>query len=255
MRMSAEFKDHFSSQSHQYRRFRPHYPAELYAWLAQQAPQRELAWDCATGNGQAALGLAAHFHAVLATDASHNQIAQCPAHPRIAYQLAVAERAPLADHSVDLISVAQALHWFELEAFYHEARRVLRTHGVLAVWNYKLLQASPEVDAVVEYYYRHLLGPYWPPERQRVEQGYAPLPADFRELDAPAFAMAADWRLEQLLGYLGTWSAGVYYRQAQQHDPLLHIQLPLAKAWGDPAQTRRVTWPLQLRVGRLESRA
>ncbi|MEJ2452391.1 MAG: class I SAM-dependent methyltransferase, partial [Gammaproteobacteria bacterium] len=205
----------------------------------------------ATGSGQAAVGLAAQFESVLATDASENQIAQCPTHPRISFQVASAEQAPLADHSVDLITVAQALHWFDLEAFYREARRVLKPHGVLAVWSYKLLHVSPQVDAVIDYYYRDLLGPYWPPERQRVEQGYAPLPADFRALDLPAFAMVTDWQPEQLLGYLGTWSAGVYYRQALQHDPLQHIKLPLARAWGNPTQQRRVTWPLQLRVGRL----
>jgi SAM-dependent methyltransferase len=199
------------------------------------------------------VGLAAHFGAVLATDASDSQIAQCPAHPRISYRVATAEQAPLEDHAVDLISVAQALHWFDLEAFYREARRVLKTRGVLAVWSYKLMRITPEVDAVVDYFYQQLLGPYWPAERKLVEQGYPPLPAGFRELvEVPAFAMATDWRLEELLGYLGTWSASVYYQRALQHDPLQHIRLPLAKAWGDAAHSRRVAWPLELRAGRLE---
>jgi len=247
--MTANFKDHFSTQAQDYRRYRPHYPPNLYAWLAQQAPQRELAWDCATGNGQAALDLAAHFREVLATDASANQIAQCPPHPQVNFQVAAAEQAPLADGSVDLICVAQALHWFDLEAFYREARRVLKDHGVLAVWSYNLLNVSPEVDAVVNYYYRHLVGPYWPPERRLVERGYAALPAVFQEIDVPAFAMHTEWALDELMGYLGTWSASVHYKAAQQHDPLQHIHLPLMQAWEDPAQTRRVQWPLQLRVG------
>ncbi|MEJ2359864.1 MAG: class I SAM-dependent methyltransferase [Gammaproteobacteria bacterium] len=248
--MNTEFKDHFSSQSQQYQRFRPLYPPALYQWLARQAPARELAWDCATGNGQAARALAEFFAEVIATDASASQIAQCAPSPRVIYKVARAEQAPFSDHSVDLVTVAQALHWFELTAFYAEAARVLKPDGVLAVWSYQMLSITPAVDAIVEHYYHEVVGPYWPPERRLVEQGYAPLPPPFREIDVPAFAMSSEWNLEELLGYLGTWSASVYYRKDQQHDPLSHIRDSLAQTWGDPSQRRRVQWPLRLRVGR-----
>ena len=247
--MSAEFKDHFSTQSSQYQRYRPHYPAELFAWLAKLAPQNSLAWDCATGNGQAAQALANHFANVIATDASENQIAQCPAYPRVEYRVAGAEHAPFEDASVDLITVAQALHWFDQTRFFQEAWRVLRKDAVLAVWSYNLLSINPQIDAIVNHYYQDIVGPYWPPERQLVEKGYPPLPAPFQEIDVPAFAMTTQWTREDLLGYLRTWSASVYYAKVQQHDPLSHIRDALAQAWEDPEQAVTVHWPLQMRVG------
>jgi SAM-dependent methyltransferase len=242
--MTADFKDHFSTQSSQYQRYRPVYPITLFEWLASQTPQHTLAWDCATGNGQAALALANYFDKVIASDASENQIAQCRDHPSVEYRVASAEQSALADASVDLITVAQALHWFDQTAFYHEAWRVLKHHGVLAVWSYNLLSITPQIDAIVNHYYHDIVGAYWPPERQLVEQGYASLPAQ-----PPQFAMTSQWNLDDLLGYLGTWSASVYYAKAQQHDPLSHIRDPLSQVWGQPAQHHTVHWPLQIRIG------
>lgn len=247
--MTSDFKDHFSTQSSQYQRHRPHYPAALFEWLSEQTPQHGLAWDCATGNGQAAQALANYFEKVIASDASENQIAQCREHPRIEYRVAGAEQAPLADASVDLISVAQALHWFDQTRFFQEAWRILKDNGVLAVWSYNLLSISPQIDAIVNHYYHDVVGTYWPPERSLVENGYAPLAPPFHEIEVPAFAMTSQWTLLDLLGYLGTWSASVYYAKAQQHDPLTHIRDALAEAWQDPAQCVTVNWPLQLRVG------
>lgn len=250
--MSADFKDHFSSQSQHYQRFRPTYPDTLYHWLAEQTAGHALAWDCATGNGQVARALVHHYAHVVATDASANQIAQCVAQDNIDYQVARAEASPFNDHSVDLITVAQALHWFDLPAFYAEAARVLRPNGVLAVWSYQMLSISPSIDKIVHHYYHDIVGPYWPPERRLVEQGYAPLPSPFTEIDPPVFVMASAWQLEDLLGYLGTWSASVYYHQANQQDPLLQIHDALATAWEDPTHAREVQWPLRLRVGQIK---
>jgi SAM-dependent methyltransferase len=170
-------------------------------------------------------------------------------HPRIEYRVAGAEHAPLENNSVDLITVAQALHWFDQTQFFQEAWRVLKQNGVLAVWSYNLLSINPPIDAIVNYYYQDIVGPYWPPERRLVENGYPPLPTPFHEIDVPDFAMTSHWTLADLLGYLGTWSASVYYAKAQQHDPLLHIRETLAQAWEDPEQAVTVYWPLQLRVG------
>lgn len=249
MNMSAGFKDHFSTQSTQYQRYRPRYPSALFTWLAEQTPAHELAWDCATGNGQAAQALSTHFSRVIATDASENQIAQCPPQPHIEYQVANAEHAPLHDNSVDLITVAQALHWFDHTAFFNEAWRVLKPDGVLAVWSYNLLSINPEINAIVNHYYHDIVGPYWPQERRLVEQGYAPLPAPFREIAVPVFAMHAQWQRDELLGYLGTWSASVYYAKTIQRDPLSLIEEAIAEAWPDPDQTLAVHWPLHIRAG------
>lgn len=245
--MTVNFKDHFSTQSSQYQRFRPCYPPALFDWLARQTPRHELAWDCATGNGQAALALATHFEKVIASDASDNQVAQCLPHPRVEYRVAKAEQAPFVDASVDLISVAQALHWFDQPAFFQEAWRVLREHGVLAVWSYKLLSINPHIDAIVNHFYRDIVGPYWPPERRLVEQGYPPLPPPFHEISTPEFAMTSQWSLDDVLGYLGTWSASIYYAQARQTDPLSQIRSALVETWGR-AEQQTVHWPLQLRV-------
>jgi SAM-dependent methyltransferase len=247
--MTAEFKDHFSSQSSHYQRYRPRYPDALFTWLAQQAPQHTLAWDCATGNGQAAQALADHFDKVIATDASANQIAQCPPHSGVEYRVAHAEQSGLADASVDLITVAQALHWFDQAAFFNEAWRVLKRYGVLAVWSYNLLSINPQIDAIVNHYYHDVVGPFWPPERRVVEQGYAPLPTPFREIDVPTFAMSTQWNLDDLLGYLGTWSASVYYAKAHQQDPLEQVCDALTQVWGAPEQRYPAQWPLQFRVG------
>jgi SAM-dependent methyltransferase len=248
--MSADFKDHFSTQSQHYQRFRPLYPLDMFTWLTSLTPGHELAWDCATGNGQAAQALARDFAKVIATDASEKQIAQCPPQTGVEYRVARAEAAPLRDRSAVLITVAQALHWFDLNAFYREAARVLKANGVLAVWSYQLLAISPPIDAIINRYYHDIVGPYWPPERRLVEQGYAPMPQPFQEIEAPAFAMTSEWNLEELLGYLGTWSASVHYTKAQQTDPLDQIRKGLAEAWGPIARRYPVHWPLQLRVGR-----
>lgn len=242
------FKDHFSSQAESYARYRPHYPAELYAYLASLPAARQLAWDCATGSGQAAVALAESFAQVIATDASPQQLQRARPHPRVHYQVASAESVPLADASVDLIGVAQALHWFDLDAFATEAARVLRPGGILAVWSYELAQIQPPVDAIVEHFYRDIVGPWWPPERTMVESGYADIQLPFCELDTPSFHMQADWTLPQLTGYLGSWSAVQRYRDANGDHPMEKVIEELTTAWGAPDQPLRVCWPLVLRV-------
>lgn len=244
------FKDYFSSQSSDYRTFRPVYPDALYHYLAGLAPTRDLAWDCATGNGQAAVGLARYFTSVIATDASANQLAQAITAPNIDYREAPAERVPLADASVDLITVAQALHWFDVEAFHREARRVLKDAGVIAVWSYNLLSIAPALDAIMLRLYADTLGPYWPEERRLVENGYRDLPFPFARIEAPAFALKAHWNLRELAGYLMTWSAVQRYNAAHGRNPVEDSLPALAAAWGDAGVAREIVWPLRLLVGR-----
>jgi SAM-dependent methyltransferase len=241
------FKDHFSKQAADYAKFRPRYPKELFRWLASLAPGTKRAWDCATGNGQAARELADVFERVIATDASEKQIANAERHPRIEYRVATAEKSGLESSSVDLITVAQALHWFDLEKFEVEARRVLKPRGMVAAWAYKLATISPEIDAVVNHYYSHVVGPYWPAERVLVEK-FEELPFPFAQIETPRFEMVAEWRVEQLLGYLRTWSATQRFMAAEKRDPLENVEQQLLAAWGD--KVRRVVWPLTVRVGR-----
>jgi SAM-dependent methyltransferase len=246
-----DFQDHFSGSAAGYARYRPRYPAALFTYLASVAPQRRAAWDCATGSGQAAIALAEHFAQVVATDASAEQVAHAEPHSRVEYRVAAAERSGLRNASVDLVTVAQALHWLDLRAFYAEATRVLRPGGVLAVWCYGHLELpSAALQRCVDLFYAETVGPYWPPERRLVEDGYRSLDFPLPELSAPAFAMEARMSLEALVGYIGTWSATQRYVQATGHDPLPGLMRELARHWREPQVPRMVRWPLSLRIGR-----
>jgi SAM-dependent methyltransferase len=242
------FKDHFSKQAADYAKFRPGYPQELFAYLGRIAPSRELAWDCGTGNGQAAVPLASVFDHVIATDASEEQISKAKPHERVEHRVAPAENSAIKSGTIDLIMVAQALHWFDLGRFYAEARRVLKPNGILAASAYNLLQIEPAIDEVVNRYYSEVVGPFWPPERELVEH-FADLPFPFHELDPPKFEMTAQWNLNHLVGYLETWSATQRFMAARGGDPLEQITDELRSVWGDPEEARKVVWPLILHVG------
>jgi SAM-dependent methyltransferase len=248
--MSA-FKDHFSANAGGYAIHRPHYPAELFAWLAEHCPRHDAAWDCATGNGQAAQGLAEHFRRVIATDASAEQIAQARPNAGVEYRVAPAEASGLDAASVDLVTVAQAAHWFDLPAFYAEARRVLRPGGAIALWGYERLELEPEVSRVVGHFYHRDLAGFWPPERHHVETAYRELPFPFAEESPGCFAMSARWHLYDLLGYLSTWSAVKNYRQARGQDPIPALGERLAGVWGSPDTRKDIKWPIFLRLGRV----
>ena len=242
------FKDHFSAHAGNYARARPRYPENLFRCLAGIADKRDLAWDCATGNGQAAESLARYFDAVVATDASASQIGQASPVPGVAFRVAPAESSGLAPGSVDLVTVAQALHWFELERFFDEVRRVLKTRGVLAVWCYGTCRISPECDRLVHGLYADL-DDYWPPEREMVESGYRDIDLPGNAIECPAFAMTALWSAADMLAYLGTWSATQRYVRAHGTDPVAALAKELEAAWGGSQQT--VSWPLHLKVARL----
>jgi ubiquinone/menaquinone biosynthesis C-methylase UbiE len=245
---NPEFKDHFSKQAADYAKFRPRYPEELFRWLGSVAPARESAWDCATGNGQAAVELAEVFERVIATDASEQQVARAEANARVEYRVASAEQSGLDAQSVDLITVAQALQWFDLNRFYAEVRRVLKPGGIIAAWAYKLATVEPAIDVVVNRYYSDVVGKYWPAERVLVEK-FEELPFAFEEMGVPQFEMVAEWTVERMLGYLRTWSATQRFRAAEKRDPLEEIEGELRTAWGN--EGRQVIWPLTMRVGRV----
>ncbi len=247
----STFKDHFSDNSSGYAAFRPEYPAGLFSFLSDQVEGHDLAWDCATGNGQAARGLATHFRAVMGTDASSQQIASAVPHRGVSYRVAPAESSGLASASVDLVTVAQAAHWFDLPLFYAEVKRVLRPGGVLALWCYERLRVDPAIDPLIESFYSDTLGPYWPPERRWVEGGYRELPFPFEELSAPSFVMRAEWSLDQIMGYFATWSAVKAYRAALNRDPLPGPRAALEARWISNSGRKTLKWPLSLRLGRV----
>ena len=242
------FKDHFSRDSKGYAEFRPKYPAELFTWLASVSPGRGLAWDAGTGNGQAAVALAAHFERVMASDPSERQIREAAPHPRVTYSLA-AEENGLAPASADLVTVAQALHWFDRPKFWNEVRRVLRPGGVVAVWCYELQHVSREVDTIINRFYHETVGPFWTADRKLVEAGYRTVEFPFKEFAAPSFAMVTEWTLEHQVGYLGTWSAVGKYRKETGQDPVALVRPELERVWG--GGSRRVEWPLSVRAGRV----
>jgi SAM-dependent methyltransferase len=242
------FKDHFSAQSAGYARHRPHYPRELFAFLAGLGG-RHLAWDCATGNGQAAIALAAYFDRVIATDASAAQIDAAIAHPGVTYRVATAEQSELAADSVDLVTVGQALHWFDTARFFAEASRVLVAEGCIAAWCYELCTVSPECDAVVERLYTDITGPFWPPERRLIEERYTGIDFPGTAIETPAFEMSTQWSADDMLGYLRTWSACQRYRRQHGEEPVRLIEDELRTAWGRDLRIAR--WPLTVRVSRL----
>lgn len=251
-RAEAAFPDHFSPLAERYAAARPTYPPELFAWLAPLPAERERAWDVGTGSGQAAVALADHFAEVVATDAAEAQLSRAAPHPRVHYRRAAAEASGLEDGSVDLVTVAQAVHWFDLDRFWAEVRRVAAPGGVVAVWTYHGVGLTPAVDRVVARYYTEIVGRYWPPERAAVEDAYRSLPFPFAEVPAPAFHIRQRWDLARFAGYLGTWSASRHWSDAHGGaDPLAEIAADLAAAWGDPGEEREVVWPLGLRVGRV----
>jgi len=249
----SQFKDHFSGHADLYREARPTYPDALFDWLAAQAPDRALAWDCGCGNGQASVALARHFDRVVATDPSANQIADAEPRANIDYRVEPAERSSLGDASASLVTVAQALHWFDFAAFYAEVRRVLKPGGVFAAWAYAACgTGEAAIDGVIEHLYGDALtGPHWPPERAYVDAGYRTIPFPFAAIDAPEFPMIMRWNVDQLLAYLRSWSATQRYIKANGKDPVDMVEPDLREAWGDPARVREVRWQLHLLAGRV----
>jgi len=242
------FKDHFSRQAADYAKFRPRYPREMFEYLGSIAPARELAWDCATGNGQAVVELTNVFDKVIATDASETQIANAEPHERVEYHVVPAEQSDLPSGKLDLVLVAQALHWLDRDRFYPEVRRVLKQNGVFAASAYNLLRTDSPVKEIVKRYYYEVVGPYWPPERALIEK-FEGIPFPLPERETPEFEIVAEWNLDHLVGYLRSWSSTQRFIAATNRNPIDQIANDLDKAWGDPQRTKRIVWPLVLRAG------
>jgi SAM-dependent methyltransferase len=254
------FKDHFSGHASLYAKARPHYPEALFDWITAEAPARDCAWDAGCGSGQASVALARRFERVIATDPSAQQLGNAAAHPRVEYRNEPQDlsakhggyHTSIDAHSVDAVTIAQALHWFDLPAFITEVRRVTKPGALFAAWCYANCSVTPAVDAVIAHLYDDVLGAYWPPERRLVDEGYASLDIPFRPVAAPAFEMRVDWTGRQLLAYLGSWSAAQRHLQATGHDAVAAIADELLSAWHDPEHVHPVRWTLAVRAGRVE---
>lgn len=207
-----------------------------------------MAWDCATGSGQSAVQLTKYFNRVVATDASESQISNALRQQGIKYSVSAAEDSTLATASVDLITVAQALHWFDLPGFTVEVDRTLKKEGILSVWSYNLLTIRPDIDEQINHLYGTVLYDYWPAERALVEGEYKHIDFPFTELKVPIFQMTLDWTLVQLVAYLSTWSAVNAYILEKESDPVEIIYTELLKLWGSPETRRHIQWPLSVRA-------
>ncbi|ADE12435.1 class I SAM-dependent methyltransferase [Sideroxydans lithotrophicus] len=250
--MMSTNTDHFTPLARQYASFRPSYPEELFDWLASIAPLRQMAWDCGAGNGQATVELAARFEQVLATDISAAQLAAAPPRANVEYRAAPAEASGLPAQSADLVTIAQALHWFDLPKFYAEVHRVLKPHGVIAAWGYNRLRIDHAgLQQVLDRFYDETIGAYWPPERLHVENGYRDLAFPFARIASPEFALHKEWQREHLLGYLRSWSAVGRFQAALGFDPVDELAEEIGAYWREGV-VYRIEWPLFMHVGRVD---
>lgn len=247
-----DFKDHFSKGSEGYATYRPSYTLDLVDELADLCPTQNRVLDCGCGTGQLSVLLAERFKEVIATDASSAQIAKAQKKDNVIYQTALAEQSGLADESVDLITVAQAAHWLDLDKFYQEVERIARPNGILALITYGVLHVEGAIDALIQQFYYQTIGPYWPAERQHVEDGYQSLPFPFAEIKVPAVNMEESWNLDELLGYFNTWSAVKEAEKVLSFNPVDQLRIVLLPEWGNPDSKKRITWPLSIRAGKVK---
>jgi SAM-dependent methyltransferase len=242
-------KDLFSSHANQYATFRPDYPNELYEFIFRQVTSFSSAWDCATGNGQAAKVLSEKFDRVHATDISEKQMANGFQAANIVYSVSPAEKTNFQDQTFDLITVAQAAHWFKLDLFYEEVKRVAKPGCVLAIWGYGLLRVNPVFDEQLHDFYKNVVGPYWDPERRLIDESYATIPFPFQEITCPRFSFTKQWNITHLAGYLNTWSATQKYVAATHSSPVGQFIAANARSFGEG--TQEIRFPLFIRLGRV----
>lgn len=244
-------KDHFSIQSATYAQFRPHYPDEMIAYVVSWVQTKEAALDVATGNGQVAHKLSPYFDKVYATDISDSQLQKAVPAKNVVYKVASAEHTTFGSRQFDLITVAQAVHWFKFDEFYKEVYRILKPDGIFAVLGYGLFSTNPDSDCILMDYYHEIVGPYWDAERRYIDENYETIPFPFEEFEAPKFNNQFTWTFDQLIGYLQTWSATQQYKNKNGRNPVAQIHDQLQESWANSDQ--KVTFPLLLRIGKLKN--
>jgi len=252
--MTQNFRDLYSALAADYVQYRPQYPSALFSWLSTQVGERHLAWDCACGSGQSALGLTPYFDTIVATDASAEQLAKAGAHPKIEYRNELAQASSLQDKSVDLVTIAAALHWFAGKDFYDEVKRVLKPNGVIAAWSYGPPMAFTDdaMNECFQTFYRKTLAPLLPQEVHHIFQNYKSLPFPFKEVEPPALSINLSWSMGDMMGYLRTWSATKKYMETHGVNPLIQLEEQARPFWLDPQKPKQVLFNLKaFRVGRM----
>ena len=242
-------KDNFSKQSDLYSKFRPGYPKQLFEFLLPLLPVKKSAWDCGTGNGQLAVTLSKYFTEVYATDISAAQITNATKKKNIIYSVQSAEDTKLPDNKFDLITVAQAIHWFDFEKFYRQVNKTLKHGGIIAIIGYDVFKINKEIDLLINEFYRKTTGPYWDKERIHIDHHYTNIPFPFKEIDTPDFAMNYNWEFEQVIGYLNTWSAVQHYIRKNNENPVEKFSDELQKVWSNVLK-RKVSFPVFMRTAR-----
>ncbi|MBV9575751.1 MAG: class I SAM-dependent methyltransferase [Gammaproteobacteria bacterium] len=245
--------NHFGEKSREYLQFRPTYPHELYQYLTKLAVEHHYAWDCGTGNGQAAVELATYFQQVIGTDVNQAQLEVAVKKSNIRYVCCAAEATQIENNTVNLISIAQALHWFNFDGFYREVRRVAKSDCIIAAWCYSLGSINKKIDTIIKKLYNEILGDeYWPPERRYIDNAYHTIPFPFAKIVSPYFTMEKEMQFSDLIGYLHTWSAIKAYQKKNQTNPVDLLEADLKTAWGDITHKHIMHWPLHLLVGKVK---
>lgn len=244
-------KDNFSFSPEQYAKYRPDYPAAIFDFIYPLLNEKSIAWDCGTGNGQLAQELAKDFDRVEATDISPQQLQYAFETDNIHYSVQPAEQTHFADNTFDLITVAQAVHWFDIDKFNTEVKRVGKPGSIIALIGYELNNISPEIDSIIRHFYTNVIGEYWDPERKHIRNKYQLIPFPYRELETPEVNNIKLWKFEHLIGYLNTWSAVNHFIDKNQINPVNDIEADLRRAWGTQ-EVRRVIFPIIFRVGRIK---
>ncbi|MGR8948070.1 MAG: class I SAM-dependent methyltransferase [Gammaproteobacteria bacterium] len=246
-------KDYFSNQAKAYKTFRPLYPASLFEYLRGALNEPALVLDCATGSGQAALGIAGPGISIVGLDLSFEQLRNAPRKKNIDWLQGSAKSLPLKNNSFDLVIVAQALHWFAFDEFYSEINRVLKPGARFAAWTYSLLavchQLGPALEQVIRWFYHDVVGDFWPPERRWVDDEYRTIPFPFAVIDTPDFFIDLSWNRDALIGYVSSWSAVQLYEKAHAKSPIPLLVRHLADVWPNPKHRVSISWPLALRLG------
>lgn len=234
-----------------YAQYRPEYPQALFDYILGFVKEKKLAWDCGTGNGQSAKVLSNYFEKIFATDISQKQIDNAHKEANIFYAIEPAEKTSLADKTVDLITVAQAIHWFKFESFYAEVNRVAKPGAVIAVWTYSLLNISANIDSIINEYHYKTLENFWDPERKYVDDGYSTIPFPFAKIETPSFNIEVNWTLKELNGYLNTWSALQKFMAVNSFSPANEVMNKIEQHWGD-SEKRKILFPVHLKLGIIE---
>lgn len=246
------FKDNFSKHAEVYSKFRPVYPKELFEYLQTLTIGHAFAWDCGTGNGQSAVQLANFYEKVYATDPSEEQIKNAVYHPKINYNVEKAEHPNLKDNSVDLITVAQAVHWFDFDQFYAQVNRVLKPNGIIAVWAYGIPGVNDQLNPIIKNFHDNVIGEFWLPENRLIEKDYSTIAFPFEIIDTPTtFYIQKDLNLRELLGHFRSWSATQKYMDTYGRNPIEQLEQNITEYWQNKEDKKEVVWKLILKVGRL----